>query len=411
MSECSHDDHGLRTILLSSSRAQYGESLREENLESLFEVLNVGGRPKLLDLLKSRGVSALSDRQAIANAVSRAKRDGLPDLGKKRSADVTPESIPLEDPTPPTPPGSYAPPRATPGAAMDVEAPAAAAAPSVSLRDGRMLAYREYGEPSGVPVIFFHGNGNSRLHEPMFEKSQQATADAGVRLIAVDRPGVGESSAHAERSYASSVEDTRELADALGLSSFVALGYSSGGPHALACGALLPASRLLAVGAISSDGPYWLMRGEAAGAFDAPIEQPFSDPKLSELDEAIALAKVKHAENVASYKKWNRPGPRLDACLADTSAAIAQGWESVAKDFILERGDWGFPVESGAPVLLWHGANDDEVHPQAARYTAKLLGDAAKLRVLEKENHTMLRRHWGNFLKELVDVAKEDDLP
>ena len=152
-------------------------------------------------------------------------------------------------------------------------------------------------------------------------------------------------------------------------------------------------------------------RGEAAGAFDAPIEQPFSDPKLSELDEAIALAKVKHAENVASYKKWNRPGPRLDACLADTSAAIAQGWESVAKDFILERGDWGFPIESGAPVLLWHGANDDEVHPQAARYTAKLLGDAAKLRVLEKENHTMLRRHWGNFLKELVDVAKEDDLP
>ena len=137
------------------------------------------------------------------------------------------------------------------------------------LRDGRALSGRMYGAEAGFPIIFFHGNLNSSAFAPAWAATNEKTVAAGARVIAVDRPGYGGSSFLAGRSYASWPADVRELADEMKLERFAVLGYSSGGPNAMACAAdacggfprpqQLPPSRLAACGLISPDGPYGVM--------------------------------------------------------------------------------------------------------------------------------------------------------
>ena len=171
----------------------------------------------------------------------------------------------------------------------------------VGLPDGRRLTYREYGDPDGVPVVFMHGNGNSRLYEAMYDQTDKLTREAGARVFALDRPGVGGSSPHNEGSYSSSAEDVGAAAAALGLERFAVLGYSSGGVHALAAATLLPAGRVSALGLISSDGPYWMMRSEPSGTFDPETEKAI--PRETSWEQSQAFAKREHAEMVAGYRR------------------------------------------------------------------------------------------------------------
>ena len=102
---------------------------------------------------------------------------------------------------------------------------------SISLRDGRDLAYAEWADPDGQPVVLLHGSPGSRLMCPDLE----ATAEAGVRLISVDRPGYGRSDPKPGRSTKDFVSDLTQLCDQLQLGSCTVCGWSGGGGYALAC--------------------------------------------------------------------------------------------------------------------------------------------------------------------------------
>ena len=149
-----------------------------------------------------------------------------------------------------------------------------AATSSVALPGGRVLAYREYGDPSGLPVVFYHGGLNSRAFMPVWDKTQQVTEEAGCRIIAIDRPGYGGSTFHDGRTYMDNGSDLKALiagVDGLGDGGqpIAVLGYSSGGPNALAAAHALAldataagsASPVAAVGMVSPDGPYVDMTG------------------------------------------------------------------------------------------------------------------------------------------------------
>jgi pimeloyl-ACP methyl ester carboxylesterase len=180
-----------------------------------------------------------------------------------------------------------------------------------TLRDGRTLHWSEGGDPDGTPVIFFHGCPDTRRaawsgHEP--------ARRSGVRLIAANRPGYGDSTP-ADPSYRRVVEDTAELADTLGLGRFGVLGMSVGGTFALACAALLPE------------------RIRAAALVATPGESPRMDPPYprDDLDEAgrawfRALAEGDADENVARI----RPGFlefRANVDPEDTDdAGVAERW-------------------------------------------------------------------------------------
>ena len=128
----------------------------------------------------------------------------------------------------------------------------------IRLRDGRSLAWREYGDREGYPVLFAHGNLNSRLFQACWDREQVITEAAGARVIAVDRPGYGDSDYVHDRHYLDWGRDIEQLMQYLELTRFAVLGFSSGGPNAMACAVRLENS-VAACGLVSSDGPYQTM--------------------------------------------------------------------------------------------------------------------------------------------------------
>ena len=144
---------------------------------------------------------------------------------------------------------------------------------TITLADGRTLAYCEWGNPTGSPVLLAHGGPGSRLLCP----DEDATAAAGVRLLTVDRPGYGGSGPRPDPSLLGWADDVQVLADRLGLERFAVVGWSAGGGYALACAARMP-ERISAVGLACCEGPLtrcqvpW--RRDDAGGADAVRAHP-----------------------------------------------------------------------------------------------------------------------------------------
>jgi pimeloyl-ACP methyl ester carboxylesterase len=108
----------------------------------------------------------------------------------------------------------------------------------LTLRDGRTLAWREYGPPGGRPVFSFQGTPGSRFNRHAHEESYERL---GVRLIVADRPGYGASTRMPGRGISVAADDAAELLDHLELERVHATGGSGGGPHVLAFAARHPA--------------------------------------------------------------------------------------------------------------------------------------------------------------------------
>ena len=107
----------------------------------------------------------------------------------------------------------------------------------VELSGGRRLGLAEYGDPEGVPVFYFHGLLSSRLEA---RPHDAILRELGVRLISLDRPGVGASSPQPERTLAGFAVDVRAVADRLGVDELRVVGASAGGACALSVAAELP---------------------------------------------------------------------------------------------------------------------------------------------------------------------------
>lgn len=108
----------------------------------------------------------------------------------------------------------------------------------LTLTDNRQLAYAEYGDPNGHPLLYFHGGGSCRL-EPLL-LGDEVFSRLGLWVIAPDRPGIGQSDFQAKRGFSDWVKDVETLADALRLEKFSVLGISAGGGYAAACAAKIP---------------------------------------------------------------------------------------------------------------------------------------------------------------------------
>ena len=131
---------------------------------------------------------------------------------------------------------------------------------SLTLGDGRRLAWAEYGDPSGRPLIYCHGFPGSRLEAAM---SHDTAARLGIRIIAPDRPGLGRSDYQPGRRLNDFPADLKQLADHLKLGRVAVLGESGGGPYAMAAAAALP-ERITKLLLVSSIGPPAAKAGVAA---------------------------------------------------------------------------------------------------------------------------------------------------
>lgn len=122
----------------------------------------------------------------------------------------------------------------------------------LGLKDGRTLAFMEWGDRGGFPVFYFHGTPSCRLEGAFAEAAARRHR---LRLISVDRPGMGQSSFKKGRGFRDWPVDVLELADALEIERFGVVGHSGAGPHLFACGAFIEPKRLAFVGAIGPWGP------------------------------------------------------------------------------------------------------------------------------------------------------------
>ena len=267
---------------------------------------------------------------------------------------------------------------------------------TVSLDDGRRLAYDDVGDPTGRPIVFLHGCPGSRLSR---HPDDGLAARAGVRLIAVDRPGYGHSDGHAASDELTQAADVVALADHLGVDRFAVLAWSSGGPTALALAAA-HADRVVAAAVAAGQPPMAADPADHSPADFARIAAPFiAEPAMSyelALEAAIEGWDAASRADLASIEGAHE---RLATSLV---AAVERGLAGVEGDLRAMATPWRFDVAAiSVPVSLWYGTADTVYPPDIGRALADAT-PAAHLEVVEGATHLILYTHWTTLLDSLV---------
>jgi pimeloyl-ACP methyl ester carboxylesterase len=277
---------------------------------------------------------------------------------------------------------------------------------SVKMPDGRTLSYAEFGDPHGRPLIYCHGNPGSRLDCLLFD--QEEFLRHHVRVISLDRPGVGGSDFQPRRKLTDWPADVCALADALGLGRFAVLGYSAGGPYAAVCAALIP-QRLTAAGIASGVAPLsvpGVTRGMGPGKYffrAAGVHPWLGEVFLNLMKSGMSSPKGGATPEMpgmppADQTAMSRPGVG-EAFLRSFQAASAPGMRGVAWDAALLARPWGFRVaDIGMPVSLWHGEADRNTPLAMARYMAETIPNC-RAKFFPGEGHFSLGvNHLGEIL-------------
>ena len=270
----------------------------------------------------------------------------------------------------------------------------------IRLRDGRVLAYSEYGSPRGLPIIHCHGTRSSRVEGDLILDATVAT-ELGLRIIVPDRPGMGRSDFQAGRRIVDWPNVVLELAAALGLDTFAVLGSSGGAPYAAACGALLP-NRIRVVGLLGGvapvDGPGVL------AAMSPPLRIMVRLARF-----APAVLRGLFRLNLRAMRGGGRRGSdRMAASLPEPDRTLLQrpeirdgfmacfrescrqGPRGPVWDVALMARPWGFDLSAiTVPVLLWQGERDRNVPAAHGRYLAGAIS-TCRARFYPDEAHLSL---------------------
>jgi pimeloyl-ACP methyl ester carboxylesterase len=306
-----------------------------------------------------------------------------------------------------------------------------------SRADGGKVAFAESGPWNGYPIFFLHGTPGSRigvLPRP-FELSRRR-----VRLIAIDRPGYGMSDRREGRDVASVAQDVAAVADVLGIEQFSVSGRSGGGPHALACGALLP-HRVRSVVALVSIAPFaakgldWYagMTASNVAAYSltrAAMADPTLVPgmKRSLAVDTGALATDFIAERLihelpAADRRIvsdtrirrllldgfrNAVTNRANLIAADPADPADPERTYLAGQFddhIAFCSPWGFdPADIRCPTLVWHGGTDVYSPPSHSRWLASRIPHSV-LDIDPDEGHFGAVRYFPHLLGWMVKAA------
>ena len=271
---------------------------------------------------------------------------------------------------------------------------------AVTLHDGRSLAYAEWGNPAGRPVVLFHGTPGSRLLCP----DEDATVSADVRLITIDRPGYGRSDPYPDLSLLTWADDYAELHGRLGLPACPIVGWSGGGPYALACAVRAPAL-VSSVGLAASMAPAEEM-GE--GWED---ERRVAD--LLRLDRAAGVVAITQryqdlADDPASFfASWDDPKdpdvrllalPHVhEAMVESVREGVRQGSVGVVADEIATFGPWGFSAaDVTQDVGVWLGSENTVCRSDADYFAATI--PRATYVIFPGEGHLVPLPRWAEML-------------
>ncbi|KAF2870063.1 Alpha/Beta hydrolase protein [Massariosphaeria phaeospora] len=301
-------------------------------------------------------------------------------------------------------------------------------APNESLKytlpDNRTLGFSTYGPESGYPILHFHGLPGSRI-----DARRIAALDPGLhlRIIGIDRPGIGLSSPQPSRTLLDWPSDVRSLAHHLGLRAFKVLGESGGGPYALACAHAFSHGRLPG---LRGTGVLYGLAPEGAGHDGMRPRQRFSFALLPYIPQPVLRLLLtplaRRAQNsdptafeaalhqifvreLSAEEKEMLLQPRAWREFVDAMRhALIQGADGYARDTKIVMGGWGFDVRDikgeGGMVRLWWGVEDDLAPVGMGRWMGERV-EGAVLREWVGETHwTLWERRGGEILRDLADV-------
>ena len=283
----------------------------------------------------------------------------------------------------------------------------------VAVSDGRVVDVVVAGPEDGIPLVMHHGTPGAALE---LEALVEIAAARGVRYVSYSRPGYGSSTRDAGRAVADCAADTALIADHLGLERIYTLGWSGGGPHALACAALIP-ERVVAAGTIAGVAPVdaegldWI-----AGMGEENVEEfglafagegglgPYLERQRAGMLEATGddLARVL-GDLVSDIDKAALTGERAQALAENFHEALREGIVGWLDDDLAFVRDWGFELEDiEVPVTVWQGEQDRMVPFAHAEWLVAHI-PGARPRLLPEHGHISLALGaFERILEELV---------
>ncbi len=297
---------------------------------------------------------------------------------------------------------------------------------SLTLQDGRTLAFTDLGDPQGYPLIFGHGMPGCRLEGQFL---QEQARNHGFRIITPDRPGIGSSDFQPGRILLDYAEDIRQLIDALDIHRFIHVGWSSGGSRTLVCGYRLGSRLDLG---ISLSG--YTHFGEYKGTHRLIEATRWPGPMLARLSPALVRLVVR----LVVWLSRRRPGLYLreakhlvseeDRHLLDylqkqgqfrqdQLTCLASGGRAIATDLMTELEDWGFNLADVAvPIWIYQGEQDPFIPVDYARHlndnlprsTLTLMPDAGHLYPLAQNFQDTLFQRIRQYLNDQTARLEED---
>lgn len=281
----------------------------------------------------------------------------------------------------------------------------------MTLRDGRELAWRWWGDPDAKPILRIQGTPGSRKQ---YNPQRDVPSELGLRYLMADRPGYGGSTRKPGRGIVDIADDYAQLLDSFGLDRVPATGTSGGGPHVLALAARYP-ERVSAISVIVGGTPLEPEEIEKQVGVNAEGYQRAEQGWQSLYEFLVEVRKrLLSAEGMQGVLDDAPPADR--AIMADpawqkmsrenAAEAMRQGAEGWTDESFAMHGDWDFdPADVQTSVAWWHGDDDKNAPLSAARRVV------AKIRTVDlhtwhDEGHFVSLTHEKEIVEELLGRAK-----
>jgi pimeloyl-ACP methyl ester carboxylesterase len=269
---------------------------------------------------------------------------------------------------------------------------------NIAVGDDRQIGFAEFGDPQGRAVFWLHGTPGARRQIPM--EARAYAEQRQIRLIGVDRPGIGSSTPYQYDTVLAFADDMRTIADTLGIDKMEVIGLSGGGPYTLACAAAMP-DRVVAAGVIGGVAPTMGSDAIAGGVMGsvglrvAPLLQAAGGP--IGLAASVLIRLIRPLASPAA-DLYGRVSPEADRRLLARPEIKAMFLDDLLNgsrkqmaapfaDVVVFARDWGFRLdEVKVPVRWWHGDHDHIVPFEHGQHVVAKLPDV-ELYHLPGESH------------------------
>ncbi|MDL9935998.1 alpha/beta hydrolase [Gordonia sp. ABSL1-1] len=278
----------------------------------------------------------------------------------------------------------------------------------------RRIGFAEYGEATGRPMVWLHGTPGARRQIPTEAREHAVTH--GIRLIGIDRPGVGSSTPYHYANVAAFADDLAKVVDALGIDEFAVIGLSGGGPYTLAAAHAMP-ERVVAAGILGGVaprvGPEAIGGGlMELGSFVAPAVEVAGAPIGKVLSTILGVARPIADPAIRIYGRFSPEADRAALARPEFRAMFLNDllhggrrrMEAPFNDIVAFAHDWGFRVSDvTVPVRWWHGDADHIVPFEHGEHMVSLLPDA-KLFMLPGDSHLSTLNMATDILDEIATL-------